>query len=178
MLSVRFQTLRLLGVAGLLGVALVVTAALTGFLLLPQAREQISALQLEVSAAKDSAIQASEQRRNAPSTVSQLQNFLEWLPPLATNAADVQRLFLLAKETGVDLIKADYQQTVEPGLEIVRYQITLPVKEKYLTVRRFATGALNALPHLALDELQFARTEASTDVVEAQLRFTLFYRPQ
>ena len=178
MLSARFQALRLLGVAGLLGVALVVIAALTGFLLLPQARKQTSALQLEVSAAKDSAIQASEQRRNAPNTVSQLQNFLEWLPPLATNAADVQRLFLLAKEAGVDLAKADYQLTVEPGLQIVRYQATIPVREKYLTVRHFATGALNALPHLALEDLQFARTEVSTDVVDAQLRFTLFYRPQ
>lgn len=178
LLSVRFQARRLFGVAGLLGLVLVTAGGVTGLLLLPQAREQRSALQQEVSTAKDSALQASEQRRHAPGTVLQLHKFLELLPPLASNAEDIQRLFILAREAGVDLTKADYQLTIEPGLEIVRYQITLPMREKYLTVRRFATESLNALPHLALDELQFARNDTSTDVVDAQLRLTLFYRPQ
>ena len=178
MLTVRFQTLRLLGVSGLLGLLLLVAAALTGGWLIPQAKEQGAALQQEASAAQDSAAQASEQRRKAPNTVSQLQDFSNWLPPLTTNANDVQKLFALAKEGGIDLARADYQLTTEPGAQFVRYQVTVPVKDRYLAIRRFAAKALNALPHLALDELQFARPEASADVVDAQLRFTFFYRPE
>ncbi|WP_068835560.1 hypothetical protein [Polaromonas jejuensis] len=178
MLSVRFQTLRFLGVWGLLGLLLLAAAALIGYLLIPQINAQSTAMHQEIIAAKDSAIQASEQRRNAPNTVSQLQNFLNWLPPLATNAKDVKTLFVLAKEGGIDLTKADYQLTAEPGAQFLRYQVTVPIKDRYIVIRRFAVGALNDLPHLALDELQFSRLQASSDVVDAQLRFTFFYRPQ
>lgn len=178
MLSVRFQTLRILGVSGLFSVLLLTAAALVGYLLIPTATGQSAMLQQQVSAAKDNATQASDQRRNTPNAGSQLQNFSAWLPPLATNANDVEKLFSLAKEGGIELTKADYQLTSVPGAQFVRYQVTVPIKDRYLTIRRFAAGALNALPHLALDELQFARPQASGDVVDAQLRFTLFYRPQ
>lgn len=161
----------------MIGLTLLALAIVIGASLCPQARRKNESLQTEISAARDSAAQVNEQRRNTPSSVSQLKSFLESLPPLNTNANDVQKLFIVAKESGVDLTKADYQLTSEPGLELVRYLVTVPIKDKYLTVRRFATGALNALPHLALDELQFARTQASTDEIDAQLRFTLFYRP-
>jgi hypothetical protein len=178
MLSVRFQLLRFLGVPGLLGLLLLSGAALTGYLLLPLANTQSSALQQELRAARNSATQASEQRRNAPNSVAQLQSLWDWLPPLANNAVDVQKLFVLATQAGIVLSKADYQITIEPGAQFVRYQVTLPIKERYLTVRRFAADALNAMPHLALDELQFSRPQASAEVVDAQLRFTFFYRPQ
>ena len=177
-LSARFNLLRVLGRPGLMGLTLLVMAALIGVFFSPQARKEKTALLAELISVKSNAAQVIEQRRNKPSTDSQLQAFLEWLPPLSTNADDVEKLFILAKETGIDLTKADYQLTVEPGLGLARYQVTVQVKEKYLVVRRFATGALNALPHLALDEIQFARAQASTDELTAQLRFTIFYRPQ
>jgi hypothetical protein len=177
-LSVRFQLLRFLGVPGLLGLLLLSSAALTGYWLAPLANTQRASLKQELRAARDSAAQASEQRRNAPNNVAQLQSLWDWLPPLANNAVDVQKLFDLAQQGGMVLSKADYQITIEPSAQFVRYQVTLPIKERYLTLRRFAADALNAMPHLALDELQFSRPQASADVVDAQLRFTFFYRPQ
>jgi hypothetical protein len=177
-LSVRFQLLRFLGVPGLLGLLLLMSAVLTGYLLAPLASTQGTALKQELQAARDSATRASEQRRSAPNSAAQLQNLWDWLPPLASNAMDVQKLFDLAKQGGMVLGKADYQITIEPGAQFVRYQVTLPIRERYLTVRRFAADALNTLPHLALDELQFSRPQAAADVVDAQLRFTFFYKPQ
>ena len=178
LLDARFQILRFLGLSGLFGLLLLTLAALVGYVLIPQANEQRAALYQELSSAKDSASQASENRRDAPNSSAQLQSFLSWLPPISTNAKDVQRLFVLAKEGNIELTKADYQLTAEPGVPFVRYQMSVPVKGDYLAVRRFATGALNALPHLALDELQFDRPQATNGAVDAQLRFTLFYRSQ
>ena len=178
LLSVRFQMLRFLGVAGLLGLLLLAAAALTGYLLIPLTNTQGFSLKQELRATRISATQASEQRRSAPNTVTQLQTLWDWLPPLANNAGDVQKLFDLATQGGLVLSKADYQITIEPGAQFVRYQVTLPIKERYLAIRRFAADALNAMPHLALDELQFSRSQASGDVVDAQLRLTFFYRPQ
>jgi hypothetical protein len=178
MLDVRFRALRFFGIAGLIGLLLLTLAPLTAYLLIPQTSAQNVALQQELGAARESAAQASDQRRNTPTTVSELQAFSEWLPPLAANANDMQKFFTLAKAGGIELSKADYQLTTDPGAQFARYQVTVPVKNRYFSVLRFAAGALNALPHLALDEVQFSRPQASTDMVEAQLRFTFFYRPQ
>lgn len=178
MLSVRFQTLRIFGVLGLFGLLLLTAAALVGYLLIPTATQQGAHLRQQVSTAKVSATQTSIERRNELNAGSQLKNFSDGLPLLATNAKDIQKLFALAKEGDIELTKAEYQLTADPGAEFVRYQVTVPVKHRYPIIRRFAAGAMNALPHLALDELQFARSQASDDVVEAQLRFTLFYRAQ
>jgi hypothetical protein len=176
--NVRFQLLRFLGVHGLLGVLLLMSAVLTGHLLAPLASTQNAVLKQALQTARDSAARASDQRRSVPNSAAQLQNLWDWLPPLASNAMDIQKLFDLAKQGGVVLGKADYQITIEPSAQFVRYQVTLPIKEHYLTVRRFAADALNTLPHLALDELQFSRIQASTDLVDAQLRLTFFYKPQ
>ena len=177
MLSVRFRTLRFMGISGVIGLLLLAVAGLTGYWLIPQTKAQSAVLQQVLGTAKESAVQAIEQRRSAPTSTSELQTFSDWLPPLSSNANDVQKLFTLARESDIELSKADYQFTTEPGARFARYQVTVPLKSRYFTVLRFATGALNALPHLALDEVQFARPQVSTDVVEAQLRFTFFYRP-
>ncbi|MEO5658480.1 MAG: hypothetical protein ABIQ90_01605 [Polaromonas sp.] len=178
MLSVRFRTLRLIGVSGVVGLLLLMASALTGYLLIPGSDAQRAVLQQELSAARESATQTIEQRRNAPTAKSQIQNFSDWLPLLATNANDMQKFFSLAKEGGIELAKADYALTTEPGAQFVRYQVNVPVKNNYYAVLRFVGGALNSLPHLALEELRFARPQASSDVVEAQLRFSFFYRRQ
>ncbi len=178
LLNLKFQILRRVGVSGVLGLLLCASAFLIAYFLIPQAQEQSLVLEQEQLVAKESALQASELRRKTPNTMSQLQNFLTWLPPLAANAKDVEKLFALAKESGIDLLKVDYQLTTEPGAQFFRYQVIVPVKDKYLAVRRFASSALNALPHLALDELQFSRTQSTAEVVDAQLRFTFFYRAE
>lgn len=177
-LNTRFQILRRIGVSGLMGLLLLAVAGMTAYFLIPKAKKQSLVLQQEQSVAKDSVTKANELRRKSPNTVSQLQNFLNWLPPLASNAQDVDKLFSLAIDSGIELQKVDYQLTTEPGAQFLRYQVTVPVKDKYLAVRQFASGALNSLPHLALDELQFSRPQSTADVVDAQLRFTFFYRAE
>ena len=178
LLDLKFQAVRRVGGVGLLGLLLASVAAILAYFLIPHAKEQSLLLDQEQRMAKESVTQANELRRKTPSTVSQLQSFLNWLPPLSSNAKDVQKLFRLAKDSNIDLVKVDYQLNAEPGAQFFRYQVTIPTKEKYLSIRKFTSEALNSLPNVALDELQFTRPQATAEVVDAQLRFTFFYRSE
>lgn len=176
--NIRYRLYRYLDKPGMIGVALLVLAAICAWLLTPQTQERLVRLESEFKLAKSETSKNSQRQLAAPNTVLQLRNFFDWLPPVNTNSADIKVLFAAAKEAQVDLTKADYQIVSDPSARLVRYQIILPVKERYPTIRKFASLALAKLPHLALDEFLVTRPQAATNVIEAQLQLTLFYRLQ
>lgn len=174
--SLIYISRRHLGSAGMIGILLLALAAICTWILQPQANHHLVQLESKLQAAKVDTVDKKPRELAAPSTVLQLRKFFEWLPPVSTNAADIQTLFALAKEVHVDLAKADYQITSDPNARLIRYQIILPVKELYPTVRKFASIALTKLPHMAMDEFVVTRQQAASNVIEAQLQLTLFYK--
>jgi Tfp pilus assembly protein PilO len=104
----------------------------------------------------------------------QLAAFRERLPA-STEAPEVLRqLYRNAAAAGLALPRGDYRPQREPGSDIVRYRIELPLRGAYPDVRRFLDRTLRDHPALALDNLGF-RKEAGTPL-EAQMRLTLFAR--
>jgi hypothetical protein len=176
--SLHFFVRRYVGAVGLIGIALLVLAGVLAWIVQPQAADRLQKLEADYLAAKTDASKNTQRQLAAPSTVLQLRKFFEWLPPVSSNADDLQTLFAIAKEANVDLVKADYQITSDPNARLIRYQVILPVKERYPTIRKFASTALSKMPHLAMDEFVVTRPQAATNVIEAQLQLTLFYRAQ
>jgi hypothetical protein len=176
--NLRFFLRKNFGVAGMIGIALLVLSAACVWIFRPQANERLVQLEGELQAVKSDTSKNSQRQFAAPSTVLQLRKFFEWLPPVSTNSADIQTLFSLAKDAKIDLVKADYQIVSDPSARLIRYQIILPVKERYPTIRKFASSVLAKLPHVALDEFVVTRPQAASNVIEAQLLLTLFYRVQ
>jgi hypothetical protein len=176
--NLRYSLNRYLGKPGLIGIALLVLAGILAWLLMPQTGERLVRLENELQATKSDTSKNKQRQLAAPSTVLQLRNFFDWLPSASSNAADIKVLFAAAKEAQIDLIKADYQIVSDPNARLIRYQIILPVKERYPTIRKFSSLVLTKLPHLALDEFVVTRPQAASSVIEAQLQFTLFYRLQ
>jgi hypothetical protein len=176
--SLHYFMHRYVGAAGLIGIALLALAGALAWIVQPQEAEHLQKLQADYLVAKTDARKNTQRQLAAPSTVLQLRKFFEWLPPVSSNADDLQTLFALAKEANVELVKADYQITSDPNARLIRYQVILPVKERYPTIRKFSSLVLSKMPHLALDEFVVTRPQAASNVIEAQLQLTLFYRAQ
>jgi hypothetical protein len=166
------------GTAGMIGIALLVLTAACVWIFKPQVDARVLQLAAQLQVEKSDTSKDSQRQLAAPSTVLQLRKFFEWLPPVSTNSADIQTLFSLAKDVKIDLAKADYQVVSDPNARLIRYQIILPVKERYPTIRKFSSSVLAKLPHVALDEFVVTRPLAASNVIEAQLQLTLFYRVQ
>ncbi|WP_245983018.1 hypothetical protein [Trinickia fusca] len=89
----------------------------------------------------------------------------------------VAGLFQAASDAGVTLDKAEYMPARDAVGRFDTYSIALPVKGGYPSIRRFCESVLLAMPYAALDNIRFKRSSVSEPGVKAELRFTMFLRP-
>lgn len=78
--------------------------------------------------------------------------------------------------TGQDLqwTQAEFQQTRDSSLGVVRLQITAPVSGDYRRLRRGLERALREVPGLSLDQVSFRREQGSQTQLEARLKLSLW----
>jgi hypothetical protein len=169
------RALRRLGWPGLLGALLLLLAGAA------------AALWPTLRLATDEARLALEQRRLGlqrpsappvePRTAQQdLENLVGSFPPFSQNAADVKAVFAGAERAHVTLLKGDYAVKADAGSPFLTYTATFPVHESYAALKLFAAEVLQELPHAALDEMRMVRPDATGQVLDATVRFTLIYR--
>ena len=94
-------------------------------------------------------------------------------------AVDINRLTAeihqAAEKEKLVLEKGEYRLSEEQGLNLLRYQITLPVKGSYASLRGFLRRVLRDIPSLSLDGVSLQRQNAGDEVLEAQIRLSLFH---
>lgn len=101
--------------------------------------------------------------------------------PLRKNMVDLMRQFYdAANEHSLLLYQGNYRLIEGEGIDspLIRYEIIFPVKGSYSAVRGFISEALIQLPTLSLDGITLARANANESMVEAELRMTLYMRPE
>jgi len=81
-------------------------------------------------------------------------------------------LHVVGKSTGIEVKRADYRMTSSPERRLDRYQVVMPVRGSYRSVRLFIATALRELPTMSLDQVQFQRKEIGDTTVDAQVSFT------
>lgn len=86
----------------------------------------------------------------------------------------LRRLHRSAAEQGLVVEQGEYRPVPDPDGRLVRYQILLPAKGTYPQVRRFLAQASRTLPALALEGVAFQRQQIGEEMLEAQIKFTLF----
>lgn len=164
-----------LGWQGLTGISLILASLVFGLgVALPATRHQaqltqdLEKLRVEIPQRKDTWIDRSPQ--------ASLDTFYKFLP--AENEAMYQLgvLLYMAGTNGLEPEKAVYKTDHHKQASFSRYQVELPVSGTYVDIRTFINQALNALPALALNEISLIRQDTATDIVEANLHFTLFLR--
>jgi hypothetical protein len=168
-----------LGTAGIAGAALLLTAAIGMALATRTHRETewlgAAAEQARARIAQIGATRPVEDRTPA----EQLVRFQQWFPPAAQATADLRVIFAAALAAHVDLSRGEYSvRPIEGSQGLERFDVILPVKERYAPVKAFVAEVLNKLPHASLDELRVERPGAAADQLESRVHFTLFYRWQ
>lgn len=111
--------------------------------------------------------------RSAATDRQRLDAFRAALRPYREHTQIVRRL---VSSTGPDLqwAQAEFQQTRDSGLGIVRLQFSAPVSGDYPRLRRGLERALREVPSLSVDQVSFRREQGSQAQLEARLKLSLW----
>lgn len=169
------ETVRMLGTPGVIGIALlvfslsyVVSALLPAKEELASKREQAAGLQARVEREKSGVADTS--------TTGQLRAFYGFLPAQTAATEWLDRIYAAADKEKVSLPRGEYSLVIEPETGVSRYRILLPVKGSYSQIRSFVAAALEAVPSLALDDINFERDKIGDSTVDAKIRMTLYMK--
>ena len=166
-----------LGVAGVVGVALLVAAA-AGLAMATYAHRETewlsaAAEQARARIAQIGSTHVAEDRTPA----EQMARFQQWFPAGNQATADLRVIFAAAQTAHVELSRGEYSlRPIDGSGGLERFDVILPVKEHYAPVKAFVAEVLNKLPHASLEELRVERPGAASDQLESRVHFTLFYR--
>ncbi|MDO3527961.1 hypothetical protein [Ralstonia pseudosolanacearum] len=163
LLAVQFALRRGFGWTGLAGAVLLAVAA--------AARLATPALE---SGTRELHHQA--QLARADSDAQLLETLPERFPLFAQSSDDVATILAQARAVNLTLGSAQYQIGADRSGAYTTYQVLLPVKDRYVAIRRFVALVLNSLPNAALQEIHVERPAVSGDVLDARIRFDLIYR--
>jgi hypothetical protein len=154
------------GRPGLVGLALLVAAAVFFASTHRDVAAEIEALRADLEAAQ-------RPRPASPEAVAKAAA-AQALPPRSDMPAILRQLFGLAvqERLAVDTGRYEVKETKSGG--VVRYQIVLPVTGPYPRVRAFIDATLQKMPVVALSELALERKAISDFDVDAQIRWTVY----
>lgn len=170
-----WRALRTLGLPGLLGGLLLLPALGLG-LWLPLLNRQADDLRGELAAQVAAGARQGQAAPRARSGREPAVEFAATFPALSQSASDLGEVFAIAQRRGLALPKGDYLLKAEPNAPLVAYTLSVPVSKDYAAIKGFVADVLEALPHVALDELRLSRPNAGTAELEALVRLTFVYR--
>lgn len=162
---------RVLGRAGIVGAGLLVACAAFWFAGVQQAEAEAARLREALAAA---AARPGPALRVNVGPAQSLANFYGYFGSRDEAFAALQAVFLAAEAEGLALETGEYRLARERDASLLRYQIVLPVKGSYRSIRRFVARALNEAPGIALDDLSLRRENVQSSALEARVQLTLF----
>ncbi|MDO9449499.1 MAG: GspMb/PilO family protein [Rugosibacter sp.] len=172
----RFQFYRH-GWPAAIGLVLVVSAIGWQIFGVAALRTQTASLRAEQSALRKQIAAQAEVQANPQNTPGRrLDALYASLPVAADTLAAVEAIHQAAAANGVKLAQGEYRLARDAGMPWLRYQITLPMQASYPQLRAWLVDVMNAMPTVALDEINFRRDDAGSPAVESRMRLTLFLK--
>jgi hypothetical protein len=155
------------------GLLLVLLALALQFLWVDGLHTRNTALHEELTAQR----QAQVQRPQASEEKAQRMAAFYAALPDATEAVEaIGVLNDAAAHHKVALVTAEYRVTRTGTGPLLRYQITVPLRADYVHLHAWLSEVMNALPNAALDDINFKRDDATVDLLDSRVRFTVFLR--
>lgn len=173
--TMQFALRRTFGWTGLAGAMLLAIAAATR-LATPALESSTRELHHKTQLARAMAAQSAAHDVRADSDARLLTTLPERFPLFARSSDDVATILAQARAANLTLGSAQYQVGADRSGAYTTYQVLLPVKDRYVAIRRFVALVLNNLPNAALQEIHVERPAVSGDVLEARIRFDLIYK--
>jgi len=104
----------------------------------------------------------------------QLATFYAFLPPPESSPDWLGKIHAAARAKGLVLRSGEYRLERAAEQKFARYRITLPVAGSYAQIRGFVGQVLADVPAVALEEITLRRESASSPLLEARIRLTLY----
>jgi hypothetical protein len=165
-----------LGIVGLIGAGLLVLAVVLGLYAPPLAREA-EELRASADRAREQLEEARRRLAERPEISQQTAQLRDWIPSVDRANADVRLVFAAAQKSRIQLAKGDYTlANADEAGRLQRFDVVLPVKDRYVTIKAFVAEVLRSVPNASLAELRIERAAANVEVLDAQIRFRLFYK--
>lgn len=175
--TLRFEWRRTLGLPGLLGV-LALAAAAVVWSFVPVVESGTRELMRGAMQARGAKLPHRHEAEQAADDARKLERLPDLFSTFAQSGDDIARILEQARQSGMTLGSAQYQLSSEAGARFTHYQVLLPVKDQYATIRRFIASVLNNVPNAALQEIQAERPAVDGSLLEARIRFDLIYRKE
>jgi hypothetical protein len=161
-----------LGTAGVLGIGVLLFCALFYFSGVRALERELRAQQ---AAAEQVKVRPTLQHVAARDRAEELRRFYSLFPPLDRLPNELERVYALARGADLQLQQSEYRLEARGGL--AAYRVTFPARGTYAQLRKFVSATLQEMPVAALDTLRFERKRAGDAMLEAQLRLTIYFRP-
>jgi hypothetical protein len=166
------------GTFGLIGIGLLLLALGLG-VLTPQLTREAEDLRGEAERTRGRLDEARRSLAEQPGSTQRATQLRALFPTTDHATADLRVMFDTAQKNRIDLVKGEYALAHgDDASRLRRFEVTFPVKERYVTIKSFVAEVLNAVPHASLSELRLERTASNVDKLDARVHFTLFYREQ
>lgn len=109
-----------------------------------------------------------------PLNAERVANFRDALGEKHHVEQQLKVFFAAAKKHGLTLNQAEYRSAFNQAGHFHTYQVVLPVRGSYGSIRAFCEELLLTIPFLSLDELSFKRDAIANRTLETKLRLTLY----
>lgn len=170
-----YRHARFIGIFGVSGlIILLITACIYFLVVIPHVRE-VAQLKLTVNKInqESSILSVSNEALSPP---MELANFYKLFPKNDSVTDAMSKLFVAASQSGVILDHGEYRLVDELDSRLHRYDLVLPVRGRYLELRRFISLARKENTNLAVLGLSFGRSTITETVLDAQLHLALYLR--
>jgi Tfp pilus assembly protein PilO len=164
-----------LGWQGLTGLLLIIGSLSYLVIVAAPKAQQLQQLQLKISAIKaNSKLNVSNRNNESPD----ITNFFYDVLPTQTEAnSKISEILRVATDSGLVINKVEYEHPLSVS-PLIQYQIKLPITGSYMQIRQFINQVLNILPSIALNDISLKRENIATDLVNAQIQFTLYLQKE
>lgn len=164
-----------LGTAGILGVAMLVAAALLWFFQIRVQQQQLDQLiqkQMLNSAALLAPGRVMQQAQL--NDEQRLDAFFRSLPASTEVPSQLRNVYAQATRSGLTLETGEYAVLDEPGSRLRSYKVTLPIKGDARAILSFIGLVQKSANNTALENVSFKRDKIDESQLEAKLVFRLF----
>jgi Tfp pilus assembly protein PilO len=167
--------LRQLSAMGVVGLALLIAAAVLWLNLDNSARQERQSLQRRLQVIGVQLTQGDATGGDAfASQEEQLQGFYAALPSRNAIPENLKRIFRAADKNALVLNVGEYTQVQVSNERIGRYRVTFPVKGSFPQILLFIDKVLRENATIALESAAFKRDKVDDAAVEAKLVFLIF----
>jgi hypothetical protein len=160
-----------LGLAGVIGVGLLLFAAMYALNATMPAIDRVATLERELASASGS---GAEPAQRAGGIDGELASFYGFFQPANSVSEVLAQVSAAAARSGVAFESAEYRLVRDAGVRLARYELTLPLRGTYAQVRSFVGTLLDELPQAALEDVAVKRDSVSSPGLEARLRLSIY----